>query len=247
MRLRAAGLQMDVSQDIARNQGRILAALTEAAGMGADFLVTPEGSLSGYHSRFEQPELAAALNEVVTRAAHLKIGLMLGTCFKNEDGSCQNQVRIYSPDGGFLGAHSKILVCSPGEMLEYRPGDLHVFEWKGARFGVLVCNDLWASPGYTTIPNPYLALKLKEMGAQWIVHSINSGSRQDYRKFHESSAELWAQNLNIPIMEVNAAQGKEKINASSGLIDSLGLRAQAVPDSGEHLFYCEISPATSAP
>lgn len=79
------------------------------------------------------------------------------------------------------------------------------------------------------------------MGAQVIFHSINSGTNQLYRRFHESSAELWALNLHIPIMEVNAAHGQEKINAQSGLIDSNGIRLVVVPDSGDHLYYCEIN------
>jgi predicted amidohydrolase len=246
-KLRVAGLQMNVTNNISINKERILSGVKEASAGKAIFLVTPEGSLSGYRSQFNQMELLTALKEILTLAKELKVGLLLGTCFKNDQGQCYNQVRIYSPDGEFLGAHSKILVCSPvdepgtGEMLEYQPGTLQTFLWNKIRFGVLVCNDLWASPGYTTIPNPYLPMKLKQMGAGIIFHSINSGTNQLYRKFHESSAELWALSLHIPVMEVNAAQGSEKLNAQSGLIDSAGTRSVIVPDSGEHLYFCEIN------
>ena len=241
-----AGLQMNVSNDIGQNKARILAGMKKAAAGKAVFLVTPEGSLSGYQSTFDQQELLEALQQVVSYARELRLGLLLGTCFQNDQQLCYNQVRVYSPEGVFLGAHSKILVCSPtdspgtGEMLDYQPGVLETFVWNQIRFGVLVCNDLWATPGYTTIPNPYLALKLKQMGAEVIFHSINSGTDQLYRRFQESSAELWALQLHIPIMEVNAAHGKEKINARSGLIDSRGVRSVIVPDFGEHLFFCEI-------
>lgn len=244
--LRVAGLQMNVSDDISTNKNRILTAIREAAAGKASFLITPEGSLSGYRSTFDQKELAPALNEVLGLARELNLGLMLGTCFKDEEGLCYNQVRIYSPEGTFLGAHSKILVCSPvdqpgtGEMAQYTPGTLQVFEWNQLRFGALVCNDLWATPGYTTILNPYLPLKLKEMGAQVIFHAINSGTSQRYRPFHESSAELWALHLGIPIVEVNAAYGDKKGNAQSGLIDRQGARLVRVPDFGERLFFCDI-------
>lgn len=246
--LRVAGLQMTVTNSIAENKAKILAGIKEAAAGKAAFLATPEGSLSGYRSKFEQKELIAALNEVLSIARELKVGLLLGTCFKNDEGSCFNQVRIYSPDGALIGAHSKILVCSPidepgtGEMLEYEQGVLQTFQWNDIRFGALVCNDLWATPGYTTIPNHYLPLRLKEMGADVIFHSINSGTNQFYRKFHESSAELWALHLRVPIMEVNAAPTRQgdKVNAQSGLIDSKGARAVVVPDAGEHLYFCDI-------
>lgn len=246
-----AGLQMTVSQDIKNNQEQIIAGLREASREGASFLVSPEGSLSGYTSNFNQTEVALALDVIKAEAAKLNIGLMLGTCFKElRQGKefCFNQVRVYTPEGHFLGAYSKILRCSnidlpgSGEMVEYVEGELKVFDWHELTFGILICNDVWATPGYTTMPNPYLPLKLKQMGAQFIVHCINSGTAQKYRPFHESSAELWALSTQIPILEVNAAQGTEKINAQSGLIDARGERSLRVPDSGEQIFTVTIYP-----
>jgi predicted amidohydrolase len=125
-------------------------------------------------------------------------------------------------------------------MVDYVEGELRTFEWNGFRFGILICNDLWATPGYTTMPNPYLPWKLKQMGAQFIVHCINSGTVQKYRPFHESSVELWSLSTQIPILEVNASQGKEIINAQSGLIDANGERSLRVPDSGVQFFTVRI-------
>lgn len=90
------------------------------------------------------------------------------------------------------------------------------------------------------MPNPYLPWKLKQMGAQFIVHCINSGTNQKYRPFHESSAELWALSTQIPILEVNAAQENEKINAQSGLINANGERGYRVPDYGTQFFTVRI-------
>lgn len=244
-----SGLQMDVTNDVSKNKDQILAGIKRAAGEGSDFLVTPEGSLSGYMNSFDQKEVALALKEIVTAAKKQKVGLMLGTCYKeliNGKEVCFNEVRIYSPEGLFLGEYSKILRCSnmdmpgTGEMTQYAEGNLKTFDWNNLRFGILICNDLWATPGYTTTPNPYLVWKLKQMGAQFIVHCINSGTVQKYRPFHESSAELWAQSMNLPIFEVNAAQGNGKINAQSGLIDSTGSRILRVPDSGLQFFSSRI-------
>ena len=249
-----AGLQMTVSADIKGNRQQILEGIRKAAQEGAIFLVTPEGSLSGYTSNFNQEELDIALEQIRTEAAKMKVGLMLGTCYKEISKGkefCYNQVRAYAPEGHFLGAYSKILRCSSfdlpgsGEMTEYIEGNLKTFVWNGLRFGILICNDLWATPGYTTMPNPYLPWKLKQLGAQFIVHCINSGTAQKYRPFHESSAELWALSLHIPILEVNAAQGNETINAQSGLIDANGERAFRVPDIGLQFFSVKITPDPS--
>jgi predicted amidohydrolase len=244
-----AGLQMNVTQDIRNNQEQIIAGIKKAAREGASFLVTPEGSLSGYTNNFKQSELTIALEEIKVIAKRMNVGLILGTCYKElikGQELCFNQVRIYTPEGHFMGAYSKILRCSnldipgTGEMVEYVEGVLKTFDWNGLRFGILICNDLWATPGYTTIPNPYLAWKLKQMGAQLIIHCINSGTVQKYRSFHESSAELWAFSTQIPILEVNAAHGDEKINAQSGLIDPNGERSIRIPDSGTQFFTVRI-------
>jgi predicted amidohydrolase len=251
--IRLAGLQMLIGSDISKNKEQILEGITRAATEGATFLVTPEGSLSGYTSDFNQEELSRALDEVRSAAQKKKVGLMLGTCFKEiikGKEYCFNQVQVYTPEGQSLGNYSKILRCSEldvpgtGEMAEYAEGTLRTFEWEGCRFGILICNDLWATPGYTTMPNPYLPWKLQQMGAQFIVHCINSGTTQQYRPFHESSAELWALSLHIPILEVNAAQA-ESINAQSGLIDAQGKRTLRVPDTGNQFFTVGITPGNT--
>ena len=244
-----SGLQMNVTNNVKENKEQILNGIKRASQDGANFLVTPEGSLSGYTSNFKQSEVNTALKEIESYAVQMKVGLMLGTCYKEKikgDDFCYNQVRVYTPEGQFIGAYSKILRCSnmdlpgTGEMVEYVEGELKTFEWNGLRFGILICNDLWATPGYTTTPNPYLVWKLKQMGAQFIVHCINSGTVQKYRPFHESSAELWALSTKIPILEVNAAHEQETINARSGLIDANGERSLRIPDSGTQFFTAKI-------
>ena len=247
--LTVSGLQMPVTSDVARNEKRILEAIKKAAKAGADFLVTPEGSLSGYTPNFDRVKVAQAVERVAAAAKEHKVGLLLGTCYKElTDGKeqCFDEVRIYTPKGEYLGYHAKILRCSSletpgsGEMTDYVGGNLRTFEWNGISFGVLICNDLWATPGYTTIPNPYLPWQLKKMGAQLIFHHINSGTDQRYREFQESSVNLWAQKLGIYIVEVNAADEKKKANASSGLVGPQGKRETVVADVGEQFFTCKI-------
>jgi len=249
--LRVSGLQMLVGRDVAQNEKRILRAVELAADQGADFLLTPEGSLSGYYAGFDGQKVASAVERVARRARGARVGLALGTCYKElEDGVeyCFNQVRVYTPEGDYLGSYAKILRTSSlnhpgtGEMTEYVEGALRVFDWNGVRFSALICNDLWATPGYTVIPNPYLPWKLKQMGAQVLFHAINSGHHQRNRAFHESSVGLWAYALKMPIVEVNALEDSDKpINASSGLVGPDGTRSLAVPDVGEQFFTCEIS------
>ena len=243
--LRIAGLQMNVSNNIAENESTIVRCLNDLKDQDVDFLITPEGSLSGYTSQFDGNELMKSLKRVEEVAKSLHIGLVLGTCYKEiikGKEYCYNQARVYLQDGTFLGAYAKILTCSTldnpgtGEMMEYVQGSVKTFLINGIEVGILICNDLWATPGYTTIPNPYLPWKMNEAGAKVIFHIINSGTGQTYKAFHEASVELWAKTLKIPIIEVNAAHGNKAINARSGVINQMGERIKTAIDKGEQLF-----------
>jgi len=245
-----AGLQMNVSNSVEENELTILRHLKSLKNKNIDFLITPEGSLSGYNSEFNGYELKESLARVMKVAKNLNIGLILGTCYKDSvEGKeyCYNQARVYLPDGTFSGAYSKILTCSPitnpgtGEIMEYVQGSVKTFSVKGIDVGILVCNDLWATPGYTTTSNPYLPWKMKEAGAKIIFHLINSGTNMDYKAFHESSVELWAKTLKMPIIEVNAAHGNKEINAGSGIINKNGERIRSIKNKGEQLFIYKIN------
>jgi predicted amidohydrolase len=250
--LKVAGVQMLVGQDVGENESRILAGVERAAGDGVELLLTPEGSLSGYHADFDREEVAAAVERVRAEAADAGVGLALGTCYGEIEGDveyCYNQVRVYTPEGDYLGFHAKILRCSSldhpgtGEMRDYVEGRLRTFDWRGLRVGVLICNDLWATPGFTTMPNPYLPWKLRQMGAQLLLHAINSGGDLRHRPFHESSTELWARVLQVPIVQANAAHEDRPVNALSGVTGADGVRLVAAPERGEQYFSCEVAVA----
>jgi predicted amidohydrolase len=126
-------------------------------------------------------------------------------------------------------------------MTEFAEGVLRTFDWQGLRFGVLICNDLWATPGFTTMSNPYLAWRLKQMGAQLILHAINSGRDLRHRPWHEACTAMWAKAVQLPILQVNAAPADgQPLNAPSGLIGPDGTRLVSVPDCTEEYFLCDL-------
>ena len=77
------GLQMNVSRSIAENERTIIRHLNSLKDRNVDFLITPEGSLSGYTSEFNGQELKESLAKVVSAAKSVNIGLILGTCYKD--------------------------------------------------------------------------------------------------------------------------------------------------------------------
>jgi hypothetical protein len=78
--IKMMGLQMPVENDIDKNRDIILQGILEAAREGASFPVTPEESLSGYNSNFDQEALSSALKEIISAAQRMKVGLIPGTC-----------------------------------------------------------------------------------------------------------------------------------------------------------------------
>lgn len=77
---RVAGAQMRVTIDVEVNEPALLDAVERAAAAGAEILLTPEGSLSGYTADFDHNEVAAALARVTEAARRRQLGLALGTC-----------------------------------------------------------------------------------------------------------------------------------------------------------------------
>jgi predicted amidohydrolase len=151
---------MRVKVDVAANVTALLDAVHRAADAGAEILLTPEGSLSGYTADFDHDTVVAALDRVTDAARRRGLGLALGTCFTEADGCCYNQVRFYGQDGTLLGFHAKTLTCGTltdpprGEVERYAVTPLTTRLFGDITTGGLICNDLWANPACTPGPVP---------------------------------------------------------------------------------------------
>jgi predicted amidohydrolase len=252
--MRVAGYQMLVQNDIQFNCRKIIAAIDRAVEEHAEILLTPEGSLSGYTHKFDTDVAAAALAEVTSHAREKKIGLALGTCFVEEDGLCYNQIRFYQPDGTYLGYHSKTLNCSnladppKGEINHYSVKPLSVFTWgKNIPIAGLICNDMWANPQCTSMPDPHLCQQLSRMGAKVVFHAVNGGrDGSDWSRlvwnYHESNLRMRASAGRVWIVTVdNADPPHIPCAAPSGVINPSGQFVYQAPPKGEHLFSWDIA------
>jgi predicted amidohydrolase len=253
MELRAAGYQMAVGMDIRQNADKICAAIQRAARAGAEILLTPEGSLSGYTPRFDEAELARELERVTAQARAERLGLALGTCMREADGRVYNQIRFYTPGGAFLGFHSKTLRCGTmsapvvGEINDYAATELRVFDWDGLTIGGLICNDLWANPQCTPMPDPHLSQQLAGMGARVIFHAVNGGrdgsewSREVAWDFHSANLRMRAAAGGVWIVTVdNSAPVDLPCSAPGGVLDPRGNWACRAEPQGEQLFVYPI-------
>lgn len=260
MKLKIALAQTVVTGDIAANLRAVERGLRFAAGEGAQLLLTPEGALSGYTHLFDRAAQREALAQAEALARSLGVGMALGTCQEEDDGLCYNEQRFYTPEGEYLGCHTKTLCCGgmaephEGEYLHYAVKPLRTFRFRGAVLGGLICNDVWANPECTPMPDPHLVWRLREMGAQAILHSVNGGGngspdmRTTVRAFHTSNLVMRARSAGIPIVSVDAAPaGGFPAACPSGVVDGSGKRVFSLPETGEQLGVWELDLPPAGP
>jgi len=232
--------QVATTKNVADNLAKARAAFQLARKDGANWILFPEGFLSGYYSGFNQGEVASAFTEVKQLCRDAQVTGLIGTGWK-EAGKIYNQIRIVSPAGELLGQYAKNCLCY-AESDWTAGGPPLVFEAGGIRFGALICNDLWVTPGFSDGPDPHLSLKIARAGAQVIFHSVNSGSDLNYESYHESNLVVRAAEAGCPIVIVNA-YSPPQVNARSGVVGSGFNYLETLPRDREVLHTVEFIPA----
>jgi predicted amidohydrolase len=231
MGLRVAGLQMPVTTDIQANIKHIEDGIRYAREADADILLTPEGSLSGYTHQFDVAQTQQALDHVTTTASEAKVGLALGTCFvEQDDGKGYNQIRFYDRTGQYLGFHSKTLNTgsmidsSKGEVNHFSVRPLQTYDFQGIPIGGLICNDMWANPTCTPMPDTHLSHQLMRQGARVIFHAVNGGRDADEWsdvnwQYHSSNLRMRARASKVWVVTVDSSEPIDiRCSAPSGVI-----------------------------
>lgn len=122
---------------------------------------------------------------------------------------------------------------------DFAATSLRTFDFHGVMIGALICNDLWAHPQYTGEDDPHLLQKLSLMGAQVVLHAVNSNCddtpviRRLARNYHESNLCLRTAAANIPLVTVNnAAYPDVPLSSPSGVINREGKWLLCISDIG---------------
>lgn len=250
--MRVALAQIAVVADVSENVQTLLRAVDFAVEQRADVLLTPEGSLSGYTHLFDRASVVAGLDEVTARAREGDLALALGTCAVEDDDQCYNQIRFYDRDGTLLGFHSKTLCCgtletpSRGEIEHYSVAPLRTYALNGICVGGLICNDLWANPCCTPMPDPHLTHRLKKMGARVVFHAVNGGRSADpwsavNGRFHEANLRMRARASALYIATVdNCFPSDLPTSSPSGVVNPQGEWLDRCPDRGEQFMCCDL-------
>ncbi len=233
--VRITGVQMVVSDSEKENLPRILDYIKS---IDTDFMLFPEMSLTGYHPNFGDARDAWA--QIATACRQRYTTAIIGTG-AHVDGKSYIQSRVISDAGDLLGTYEKI-VPTKSERAWCRPGEsLPTFASFGVKFGCLICNDLWVTPGCGPYPDPRLSYQLGQKGVQVIFHSVNSGTSEIHRPYHESNLSLRAMEAGVFIATANAAsRNGHSVNAPTGIVAPNGEWLVRCPLEGEHVYSYDL-------
>jgi len=134
-----------------------------------------------------------------------------------------------------------------GELNCFASAPLRTFAFNGVRIGGLLCNDLWANPDCTPMPDLHLTQQLARMGARIVFHGVNGGrndsafSRVTVFHYHQSNLQMRARAGKLWIVTVdNAHPVDQPTSAPGGVIAPDGSWALKARPAGEEVFVYTI-------
>ena len=219
-RIAVAQLRVD-ADDMELNACGILEALDLAAAEEADFLVTPEMALTGYHGRFDKRARDELMDRIAAGCLAGGVTTVVGAGDKRR-GRCYNEQVVIGGNGRILGRHAKYVPTSGDRKWSVAGRRLRIFRERGLSFGCLICNDLWVTPGCGSPSDPRLTRRLARRGARAIFHSVNSGADARYVPYHESNLRLRAREGKLFIAAANAAVPGRSVNCATGIVNPEG-------------------------
>lgn len=211
--------------DLAGNRAKIADFSRRAAALGADIVVTPELSLTGYppedlllrqsfYAKTEEQFAALASDLADLKDVHVVIGHPI-----KRENRCFNAASVVV-NGKLVGTYCKRELPNDtvfDEKRYFSSGDeTLVFDVKGTRFGINICEDTWYSHG------PALA---KADGAQVLL--VLNGSPFHMKKQH-LRYEVMRKNvsvLGLPLVYANLVGGQDELifDGNSFSMDGMGV------------------------
>ncbi|MCU1490581.1 MAG: nadE, partial [Acidimicrobiaceae bacterium] len=245
-RLRIALCQLDaVVGDLSGNVEKVLDALSQAEGAGADLAVFPELMLTGYppEDLLLEPGFVAGSQQALARVAAATRECTAVVGFVDADTDLHNAAAVCA--GGMVhGVCHKVLLPNYGVFDEHRwfspgRGDSPLFGIGGQRVGVVVCEDLWSPLGPLA--------RLAGGGAELVVSVNASPYRAGVHEVRRSMLSTRASDASCALVYVNlvGAQDELVFDGGSMVFDPEGELIAAAPQfvEGVTLLDLEVRPA----
>jgi predicted amidohydrolase len=251
---RAACLQLNSGSDLMANLAAVKGMVTEAAGNGAQLVLTPEYSLMMDGSGRVMREGAldadggATLVELQNLARHNKVCLLIGSLtLKTGEERIVNRSYLIAADGAIVATYDKVhmfdVTLPDGKVIResssYRPGEQAVVAatpW--GQLGMTICYD---------VRFPHLYRTLAQQGAQFI--SVPASFQRQTGKMHwhtllKSRAIENAAYILAPAM-CGEHPGNRQTYGHALIVDPWG---EVLADGGEEpgIIYADIDPARVA-
>lgn len=246
--LRLAIAQMaPVLGDFSRNITAHLDLAVQARRHGAQLLVFPELSLTGYFLKDLVAEVAIRPDDPQLdplRAASREIDLVAGFV---ERGAQERYYLAagYFSQGQLRHVHRKVYLPTYGMFEEARfltPGDrLRAFDGPIGRVGLLICEDLW---------HPSTVGVIAADGAEILIGMAASpargfgGDRPDSARLYEQMNQVYSQLYGLSVVFANRVGFEDGVGfwGGSEVVDPFGRRLAKAPYFDEALLFAEIDP-----
>ncbi len=214
--------------DVADNTDKVLAAAARAAGQGADLVVFPELTLTGYppEDLLLRPELIRRCEAALARLCSEVRGVTLVLGYPKAGlGGLYNVAGVIR-DGALIAEYAKQHLPNYrvfDEKRYFRPGSAPcVFEHSGLRIGLTVCEDIWEE-GPTR--------QAAEAGAQILININASPYHAEKAEERSALVERRAREHGLPILYANLVGGQDELvfDGGSFVVDAQGTCTHRAP------------------
>jgi predicted amidohydrolase len=192
--------------DVAHNLQRHLQIVGEAAQGGADLVLFPELSLTGYFLKDLVPDVALRTDSPELRelaAAAKGVDVLVGAVIETEDAQFHNAA-LYFSDGRLLHVHRKVYLPTYGlfdEQRYFAQGDrFRVFDAplpaaaqpRAWHAGVLICEDMWHMSGAALLARQGVDVLLcpSSSPGRGVTHGATLGTAMSYDAMTRTYAQL---------------------------------------------------------